>query len=1203
MTRQNVKPEDSMPEINSHKDSLLKAGHDIENQKTLLKNVPLQDAIFNSANFSSIATDEKGVIQIFNVGAERMLGYTAAEVTNKITPADISDPQEVISRAKALSLELDTNITPGFEALVFKASRGIEDIYELTYIRKDGSRFPAVVSVTALRDAQGTIIGYLLIGTDNTARKRAEEALLKAGALQDAIFNSANFSSIATDEKGVIQIFNVGAERMLGYTAAEVMNKITPADISDPQEVITRARTLSFELETTISAGFEALVFKASRGIEDIYELTYIRKDGSRFPAVVSVTALRDPQGSIIGYLLIGTDNTARKQIEADQKMLSQKLRDNQFYTRSLFESNVDALITTDLSGIITDANKQMGTLTDCTRDELIGAPFKNYFTDPDKAEMSIKLVLSKNKITNYELTARGRNGIDTVVSFNATTFYDRDRRLQGVVASARDITESKRLDKVLQENNAELKEARKIAEHASRAKSDFVANVSHEIRTPLSAIIGFAGLALKTDLDPKQTDYLGKIHLSGLNLLGIINDILDFSKIEAGKLKMETIEFHLEDVISNLITIVEPLTVEKKLKIILNIPLDVPDPLMGDPLRLAQVLTNLVSNAIKFTLHGEIELSLVHKRLSDDSVELQFLVRDTGIGMTPEQVAGLFRPFTQADLSTTRKFGGTGLGLTISKCLVEMMGGKINIASEHGKGTTVHFSTVYQINPIIESEEIFPLTLRGLRMLVLENHPTMQTWFRSFSARTPFSIDVVDSALEALVAVESKDQTRPYDIILIDSQGIEGDIQTLLLRFQQIFGINEAAKFILVTAPLDEGLREKAASFNVKEFLFSPLTPSALINAIINIFAPQANLEQEISHSFCENKQFAGLNILLVEDNSMNQQIATELLVSVGINVQLANNGREAVEFLTKESEDREIDVILMDIQMPEMDGYEATRRIRRLPRWSGIPIIAMTAHAMADEREKVVAAGMNDHVSKPIIPIIFFRTLYHWAKPGLSVHEISMEKKHEMNQVFLAIPGVNFQEGLERVAGNSDTYLRLLKEFPGNQRGELETIKQALAKKDAYKARTCIHTMKGLAGNLSITDLYQASVALENALIASDWEESNRLFPIFQTAFQHFEIAVDALKIPARNIPAPKMMTLAQALEVLGETKAALLSNSPQAVQSLAKLAAGFVYPADCVIEFANLATAVGQFEFEQALQILASIEEKMRSEVVTI
>jgi PAS domain S-box-containing protein len=291
---------------------------EVRRQEALLKTGALQNAILNSANFSSIATDEKGVIQLFNVGAERMLGYAAKDVVNQVTPADISDPNELIARAAALSLELDTPITPGFEALVFKASRGIEDIYELTYIRKDGSRFPAIVSVTALRDDQDAIIGYLLIGTDNTARKQAEEALLKAAALQNAIITSASFSIIATDEKGIIQLFNVGAELMLGYLAAEVVNKINPSDIHDPQEVMARAEALSLELGTTITPGFEALAFKASRGIEDIYELTYIRKDGSRFPACVSITALRDDQDAIIGYLLIGTDNSARKRVESE---------------------------------------------------------------------------------------------------------------------------------------------------------------------------------------------------------------------------------------------------------------------------------------------------------------------------------------------------------------------------------------------------------------------------------------------------------------------------------------------------------------------------------------------------------------------------------------------------------------------------------------------------------------------------------------------------------------------------------------------------------------------------------------------------------------------------------------------------------------------------------------------------------------------
>ena len=554
---------------------------EIRRQAALLQTGALQSAIFNSANFSSIATDADGVIQIFNVGAARMLGYDAADVMNKITPADISDPAELDARTKALSEEFDAPIAPGFEALSFKASRGIEDIYELTYIRKDGSRLPAVVSVTALRDAEDGIIGYLLIGTDNTARKQAEEALVQAGSLQNAIFGSSSFSSIATDARGIIQIFNFGAERMLGYAAAEVVNQMTPADFSDPEELVARAQALKLELGTPIAPGFEALSFKATRGIEDIYALTYIHKDGSRLPAVVSVTALRDTRNAIIGYLLIGTDNTARKLL-ADER------------TRHL-------------------------------------------------------------------------------------------DHLEELVAS----------------RTAELSESRDAAQAATRAKSIFLANMSHEIRTPMNAILGLSHLALQTALDDKPRGYVQKLHDAAENLLGIINGILDFSKAEAGSMQIERRAFVLAEVLDRVLATSGVEARAKGLEIELEVGPAVPLVLLGDAMRLGQVLLNLCANATRFTASGRVLLQVDVVHQDPDNIELLFRVEDTGPGVAIDKLKLIFEQFTQADTSTTRSHGGSGLGLTISRQLVELMGGQLGVSSELGVGSTFHFNARFG-NPVV---------------------------------------------------------------------------------------------------------------------------------------------------------------------------------------------------------------------------------------------------------------------------------------------------------------------------------------------------------------------------------------------------------------------------------------------------------------------------------------------------------------------
>ena len=514
---------------------------------------------------------------------------------------------------------------------------------------------------------------------------RREEAVLKAGALQNAILNSANFSSIATDAKGVIQIFNVGAERMLGFTAEEVLNKITPAEISDPQEVIARAKALSQELKTTIAPGFEALVFKASRGIEDIYELTYIRKDGSRFPAVVSVTALRDADNVIIGYLLIGTDNTARKQVEAEQKKLDQRLRDQQFYTRSLIESNIDALITTDPSGIITDVNKQMEALTGSTRDELIGAPFKGYFTDPDRAEAGIKLVLSEKKVTDYELTARARDGKKTDVSYNATTFYDRDRTLQGVFAAARDVTERKRFEQALQETNVELENAKLNAEKANRAKSDFLSGMSHELRSPLNAILGFAQLIESSTPLPSnsQKESIEQILQAGWHLLNLINEILDLAVIESGKVFLSLEPIPLDDVLYECQAMMEAQTLQHGIRLTFPQP-DVPRFVWADQTRLKQIIINLLSNAIKYNKDkGSVIVTCTD--VDNDRIRISF--RDTGDGLEPEKISQLFQPFNRLG-QEARGVAGTGIGLVVTKQLTELMDGTLGVESTVGVGS-----------------------------------------------------------------------------------------------------------------------------------------------------------------------------------------------------------------------------------------------------------------------------------------------------------------------------------------------------------------------------------------------------------------------------------------------------------------------------------------------------------------------------------
>jgi PAS domain S-box-containing protein len=614
--------------------------------------------------------------------------------------------------------------------------------------------------------------------------------LLKAGALQDAIFNSANFSTIATDAEGVIQIFNVGAQRMLGYAPGDVVDKLTPASISDAQELIERAALLSSEFGTTIGPGFDALVYKAVRGIEDIYELTYIRADGTRFPALVSVTALRGADDKVIGFLLIGTDNTARKQVEAEQALLDQRLRDQHFYTRSLIESNIDPLITTDPRGMISDVNHQMELLTGRTRDELIGAPFKSCFTEPQRAEEAIARVLHEGRVRNYELTALARDGKETVVSFNATTFHDRDRKLQGVFAAARDVTERKHFEHALQDSNGELQAAREAAEKANRAKSEFLSSMSHELRTPLNAVLGFAQLMASEvpPPPPRQQRSIDQILKGGWYLLRLINEILDLSMIEAGKVTMSQESMSINDVLQDCKGMIEPQATKRG--IAMTFPeLDDVYYVHADRTRIKQVMINLLSNAIKYNGIGG---TVVVQCADSGPGRVRISVKDTGAGLTADQLAQLFQPFNRLGQHDSVE-EGTGIGLVVTKQLVELMGGEIGVDSVVGAGTVfwVEFAASARPALVLDNIDEHALERRQGASRESDDQPTML-----YVEDNPANLALVEQLiarrgdLKLLTAIDAPlgiELARAYlpDVILMDINlpGISGYGALKLLR------------------------------------------------------------------------------------------------------------------------------------------------------------------------------------------------------------------------------------------------------------------------------------------------------------------------------------------------------------------------------------------------------------------------------------
>ena len=980
------------------------------------------------------------------------------------------------------------------------------------------------------------------------------------------ILGSIDEGILGMDVEGRASFINPAGAVMLGYNAAELVTQPVHAHIHHSYADGTPFPREACPMYLTAQDG-------QPRSIDD--EVLW-RKDGSCFPVEYSTTPVKK-DGQNVGTVVAFRDITERKAAE-------ERLQ----FTQYAVDNAADPVFWVRASdGKLEYVNHAACSSLGYTQEELLSMQIQDVNTELDQRKWNelLRDIEGKQSVT-HEARQRTKDGrvVDVEITVAVADYLGR----KTFVANVRDVTDRKRAE-------AETLRAKEIAEAATQAKSDFLANMSHEIRTPMNAIIGLNHLALKTDLTTKQRNYLTKVNSAAQALLGIINDILDFSKIEAGKLDMEDVEFSLEDVLDNLSSIVSQKAQDKNLEFLIAAQHDLPPNLVGDSLRLGQILINLVNNAIKFTDKGEVIVSVSKEEEFTERVKLRFSVRDTGIGMTPEQTARLFQAFSQADTSTTRKYGGTGLGLSISKRLVEMMEGSIWVESQAGVGSTFHFTAWFGVVAGEAKQKRFIPDLAGMRVLIVDDNAQAREILTDAVQAFAIKADAEASGEDAIQQLLARDEHDPYRLVLMDwhMPGMDGLEASRIIKLGG--QLKNIPKIVIVTAFGREDIRTQAESVGVEGYLLKPLNASLLYDTLMDLFGLATDVDKSHRKELQGKQHDAkGIRVLLVEDNEMNQQVASELLESAGATVAIANHGGEAIKILLTGPQPPPYDVVLMDLQMPEVDGITATKSIRADSRFSRLPILAMTAHALVEERQRCLDAGMNDHITKPIDPDALFATLLRWAAPRPDAKPVPRPHSTPDGNGVPNIEGLDTVNGLKRVAGNKRLYLDLLNQFAIKQVDADQRIKTAFEAGDRKLAERIAHTVKGVAGNLGIITVYSCAERLERAIRENEPDVVGPLNDFSRALHDQIERILSAM--------GPSAINLVTSAGAFNPEEAGRVVSTLRRLLEASDAGAAEAYDAfvqECAVKvthepLAVLGAAITEFDFERALATLNQIAE---------